>query len=591
MISNGIQIRLAALLLAVAPMVAACSGGEHAIPAQAPASYGNVQGAATSHARRGTAALTMRIAVPKKPRRPATVRVYRKGRPAFVSPSTKGMTISLAGPTDVTTTVGLTLGSSGCTSTLASVVCTLTIPGLQACGSPAKCYTATIKTFDGIACAAKCSIPPGANELSAAQNVTFTVVAGQSNTVGLTLAGIPKTITVTPRFAGYIQGDAGGLRLWGSHGQQIVVASLDSDGNTIVGAGAPTMTASVSSPTLAVAAVSGAGPNLFVITAATSGSPPVVTPGTIGVSFTATPAAESGASTLSRAVPVTIAHSTIYVATSNNDILTFVDGNAGTPNGVIAGTNTSINTPGHICINAAGTIYVSSYHGNAVLAFAPGASGNVAPAQTISGASTTLNDPDGIALAPDGSIVVANFGSNSTGMFAATANGNTAPASAISGGSTTLSLPTGIAEDVEGTLYVLNAGSSSLAEYPAGSIGNAAPSVTISGNALVSPNAVSIDNGGHIFVSTESNTVVEYAAGASGNATPIATIAGAATQLDAPNDIAIDAAGNAFVANYDGNITEFAPGANGNVAPIGSFSTGSFGGNTAIAVVPASLPL
>lgn len=47
-------------------------------------------------------------------------------RPQYVSPATQSMTVAISGPTDVNETANLTPTSSGCASTLASTLCTLT---------------------------------------------------------------------------------------------------------------------------------------------------------------------------------------------------------------------------------------------------------------------------------------------------------------------------------------------------------------------------------------------------------------------------------------------------------------------------------
>jgi DNA-binding beta-propeller fold protein YncE len=49
--------------------------------------------------------------------------------------------------------------------------------------------------------------------------------------------------------------------------------------------------------------------------------------------------------------------------------------------------------PHGVTLDGAGYLYVADCDSNAILVFAPGANGNVAPVRTISGANTTLNCP------------------------------------------------------------------------------------------------------------------------------------------------------------------------------------------------------
>ena len=92
----------------------------------------------------------------------------------------------------------------------------------------------------------------------------------------------------------------------------------------------------------------------------------------------------------------------LYVGNITNNSITVyrhdVSGNA-TPLRVIAGSNTGIDTPGQLSEDAQGNLYVAngdyalprSAH-PAILVFAHGASGNVAPIRKLSGAATGLHN-------------------------------------------------------------------------------------------------------------------------------------------------------------------------------------------------------
>ncbi|HET7814636.1 MAG TPA: hypothetical protein VFL13_09715 [Candidatus Baltobacteraceae bacterium] len=71
-----------------------------------------------------------------------------------------------------------------------------------------------------------------------------------------------------------------------------------------------------------------------------------------------------------------------------------------TPSAQIAGTNTGLDAPDGVALDAAGNAYVTnnSCFPCHVLVFAPGSNGNAAPARTISGDATGLSFPTGDAI-------------------------------------------------------------------------------------------------------------------------------------------------------------------------------------------------
>src|SRR5207247_4802452 len=103
-------------------------------------------------------------------------------------------------------------------------------------------------------------------------------------------------------------------------------------------------------------------------------------------------------------------------------------------------------------------LYVVNSGAHSVAAYAPGASGDAAPTAVIHGGSNTgLNGPQGIALDAAGNIYVANYGVGTVTVYAPGASGNAAPTATIGGRNTDLSYPVGIALDTTGRIYLATA--------------------------------------------------------------------------------------------------------------------------------------
>jgi sugar lactone lactonase YvrE len=572
-------------------MLAACSGGQNAIPAP-PSNTTNERGIS----------VTLKIHIPK----PHSHRRMRAARPNYISPATQAMTLAISGPTKLNEVVALTPTSSGCSNDPTGTTCQLTFV-LAACATN-NCYLATVATYDAVSCSSTCTIPPSANELSAAQNVPFTIYTGKANVVNLVLGGVPASVEVTPLHPGYLQGDAHRLQIWGPTPQKLTIVALDADGNAIVGAGAPTVSASTSGKTLNVTGPATNAPNTVVLQAATTSSSssssstsglPVVTPGQVNLSIGVTPPADSGASAISTNVPVAIAHSAVYVGFDTgrlfDEIGVYYDGNTtSTPNRLISGKGSRLQDVDQFTVDANGTLYVTtefptsssstSSSAGQVLEFQAGAGGNkiiTQPNVTIFGPKTQLSTPFGIAVGPNGNLYVTNSGANTVVIFSQGASGNVAPIATIAGG---LNVPECDALDSAGTLYVANfaaaASSSSgsagsVTEYPAGSSGTVLPA-TINGPnpSFKSPTCVAVDGSGTLYVADETPSITKFAPGASGNAIPEARIQGPLTFLPGiPYALAVDAAGTIYAGGSSNDVVEYSPDANGNASPIGAIPT------------------
>ncbi|MGB8907717.1 MAG: NHL repeat-containing protein [Candidatus Cybelea sp.] len=274
-----------------------------------------------------------------------------------------------------------------------------------------------------------------------------------------------------------------------------------------------------------------------------------------------------------------------------SSVTVYAEGATGdaTPIQDISGSNTGLNYPNDVAVDASGNIYVANRDGNSVTVYAAGATGNVAPIQDISGSMTGLVHPLGLALNPlNGDIYVANeprgakLGGKVT-IYPSGSTGNIAPTGIIEGMRTAIDKPYKLTLGATGKIYVPNF-NNSVTVYRAGARGDSAPIKTISGSntGLEFPEQIALDTHGRVYVANHNNmSVTVYATLANGNVAPIRTIRGSNTQIHNPNGIALDGSGHIYVANASfngsvnvGSVTVYAAFANGNVAPINTLDTG-----------------
>ncbi|MBV8489497.1 MAG: hypothetical protein JO199_03130 [Candidatus Eremiobacteraeota bacterium] len=266
-----------ALVVAVSiAVLTAC--GQSAVPALGP--LARVGDAARPHAMHGK--LVVRIRVPHADR-----------RARFVSPSTKALTIRWTGPSSGNVVAGLTPSSPQCQTSGTVTVCTVGV-ALPTCPTVANCYTASLSTYDAVACTSGgCTIPPSAKQLSALAGVTFPVTS-TTTSLSFTLQGIPASVAVAPAIGSAITGSqAAGFEL--SHcaaPQAMTVTGIDADGNTIVGPGAPGVMLASSDPSVVGVTSAGGPSNVFVVSVVK-----VSGPGSVTLRATAAAGERSGVTT------------------------------------------------------------------------------------------------------------------------------------------------------------------------------------------------------------------------------------------------------------------------------------------------------
>jgi phage baseplate assembly protein gpV len=239
-----------------------------------------------------------------------------------------------------------------------------------------------------------------------------------------------------------------------------------------------------------------------------------------------------------------------------------------------------------------GKLYVSNGGANSILRFDQGltASGNTPPAATISGTNTQLNAPAYIFLdAAADRLYVANNGDLSILIFdsISTKTGNVAPERVIVGANTTLVTPTDVSVDkIKNLLYVADDIDIHVFASASTATGNIAPARSYSTGFAVS--AIFIDGANdRLYAADQAGQAISVYDNAStlaaGPITANRTIQGANTHLGAPAGIQLDGAGRLVVSNATAkSITIYnnAATATGNIAP----SAEIVGSNTGFSV-------
>jgi hypothetical protein len=406
-------------------MLGACGHGSSTIPPAATAPT-SVASAAPAAGARGTARFVIKI-----PPQPAAA----QRKPAYISPATQSITIVLSGPTPTNVTSNLTPTTSGCSSTLASTSCALTIALMPGA------YTGSITTYDGA--------NGTGNLLSANQTVAFTIVSGQSNTVSLTLNGVPHQILISSLTnAATLSGST--YTLAGPIAASFEVAALDIDGDIIFGAGAPTFTISqTSGSAMTVVGPTTAKPNGFTL------MPPAGNAASAAFTITATfgdaTCTQTGA--VCTTTLATLTHQQTMIVDEGNAVAVLPWPYTGTPT-YLSGINYAPGYAYDAAFDASGNLYFVDFGAADVKVYAPPYTG--APTMTLG--DGTLYYPEAVAIGPNGTVFV----SDAHAIFEFALPYTTAPTAHISSGQ---SEAVAMLFDAAGNLYAANYGNNTVTRY------------------------------------------------------------------------------------------------------------------------------
>ncbi len=424
-------LRLAALALcAGAGALAGCGGG------------GGGSIPHTSSPQSKLAEGTLHIVVPEK-------MTNGKRRPAYVSPSTTQLAWTINGTQE--TPVELTTPSP-CTTSGSGLSCTVNFyiaPGT---------YTFVFTCEDG-----------SGTVLSVGTSTNYTLVAGNANTLSVTLGGVATSFKVTSTSNNF--GTSGSLfAVYGGAPVTLNINGLDADQNTIVGNGAPSITATLLPSPSPPATLSGSGSTFTLTSTYQSDSPTQA--GSAVLQISASPYPGSGATSFSQTVQFLFYVPWIYVTNSAGNVLAYDElGTQQSPAPLVSGLPAPV-----------------------AIAFGSSAS---TPYLYIATVTTPTPVPT-----PTGSNTL---GPNVGGIVAYQGNGAT-PSPAPTPAFSSVGVPVGLAFDTNNSqLYVVNSSGTSFQSFaPAGGSNVIGSPPTISG-----PTGIVFDTtNNELYVSTSTGVVV-----------------------------------------------------------------------------------
>ncbi len=433
-----------------------------------------------------------------------------------IAPAANGtqvLTISMNGPTSISQSVTVGPSASGCSPAPGGSSCQLALT------LPAGTYMGTIGSTA----------------------VAFNVASSSTNSLNLTLNGVPAQVQIVPGSFMSAPNAQGGIDLFGAGKHALLVEMLDNDQNIIVGTYGATFALSQAggSLPLAVTQTGALAPNVFYVSGPASiNQSSSILRATASYQGPANPCVQPNA-VCSGTARIDV-RQLLGVANSNiNDVTLYVNGQVAP----LATVSTGVTNPQALIFDVAGDLFVANQPGS-VTVYAPPY--NQVPSTIAIG----VNHPQALALDARGNLFVANgSGSNSVTMYSPPYVGG--PSQVIAAD---VDDPVSLALDTNGNLFVLNAAANTVNEYapPYGG------TPTVISKGLNAPNSLALDSRGDLFVAnlnSTPNSVVEYSPPFSSASTPIATITNGVNEQ---GTIGLSSSANLFVPNQGANtVTEY----------------------------------
>lgn len=270
----------------------------------------------------------------------------------------------------------------------------------------------------------------------------------------------------------------------------------------------------------------------------------------------------------------------------NGIITTVAGGGTNTGDGGFA-TEATLNFPEGVTVDQAGNLYLADtvdgrirkVDTNGIITTVAGIVMGVTAENNGVATNTSLNNPAGVTVDASGNLYIADAGNemvreaSTLGMITLVAGDGTNGYAGDGGRATNASLnyPAGVTVDIAGNVFIADAGNNVVRRISPGGI-----ITTVAGNgtniyagdhgpatnaSLYFPQGVTVDPDGNLFIADSGNDVVRQV---NTNGT-ITTVAGGGTQtgngiaatkarLNYPAGVAMDAIGNLFIADYGDNV-------------------------------------
>jgi sugar lactone lactonase YvrE len=442
--------------------------------------------------------------------------------PHYISPATKGMTLDVTGPSSFLEAVNLTSSDPRCRRT--PLTCTIDIV------LPAGKYTGTVSMFDQAP--VHDLIPPGANLLSIARRVLFTIEQGKSTHLRLALDGVPASILVggfpnastgtafsNQPFSVAVE-DANQFIIVGTYTTSVKLTDSDASGATTIateGSDKPPKDELRSSSDIATITYSGEA--------------------ILPVTITAKAGAIGNRGLFIVRLPVYVADAIDYTV---NEI------HVGCIlSSCVATLGGGFSEPLSVAVNASGDVFVADTGNNAVKAIPAGCT-TAACVLTVGGGFTM---PDGVAVDGSGNVYVAD----QSAVIKKIAPGcsSSACVTTLGGG---FSSPGKLALDGSGDIFVADTGNGAVKKIPPGCTSAGCVATLAAG--FSEPQGVAVDRVGDVFVADLGTTLISEIPVSCNASVCVVSIGGGFTL---PVGVAVDGFGNVFVADLTGSAVKVIP--------------------------------